>query len=320
MNAVKKSNFAELVEYMTDGQGKEERIGDVSVTNCQSDRVDATILEVINTQGKNTRATSDKTFHLLVSFPPGEEPDREVLKAIERTLCDGIGFGGHQRVSALHTDTDSLHLHIAINKIHPTRYTIYEPYNVYHTLGVFCEKLEHEYGLTLVNHTSKNTLSEDHATDMEHHAGIESLLGWIKRECLDQIQAAQSWEALHRVMQANGLSLHERGNGLVIKALDGTTVKASSVGRDFSKTKLEAKFGAFEPSTEQGSSGRPTKNYEQKPLRSRVDTAGLYTRYKHEMSAMNPLRAVELSRAIQRKKRLIEDAKRSGRFKRATLR
>jgi Relaxase/Mobilisation nuclease domain/Large polyvalent protein-associated domain 7 len=318
MNAVKKSNFAELVQYMTDGQGKEERIGDVSVTNCQSDRVDAAILEVINTQGKNTRATSDKTFHLLVSFPPGEEPDGAVLKAIERKLCDGIGFGSHQRVSALHTDTDSLHLHIAINKIHPTRYTIYEPYNVYHTLGFFCEKLEREYGLTLVNHTSKNTLSEDHATDMEHHAGIESLLGWIKRECFNQIQAAQSWEALHRTMQVNGLSLHERGNGLVITTLDGTTVKASSIGRDFSKTKLEAKFGTFEPSTEHGSD-RPAKKYEQKPLRSRVDTAELYTRYKHEMSAMNPLRAVELNRVIRRKSRLIEDAKRSGRLKRATL-
>lgn len=319
MNAVKKSNFAELVQYMTDGQGKEERIGDVSVTNCQSDRVDAAILEVINIQGKNTRATSDKTFHLLVSFPPGEEPDGEVLKAIERTLCEGIGFGSHQRVSALHTDTDSLHLHIAINKIHPGRYTMYEPYNVYHTLGLFCEKLEQEYGLTLVNHTSKNTLSEDHATDMEHHAGIESLLGWIKRECFDQIQAAQSWEALHQAMQVNGLSLHERGNGLVITAPDGTTVKASSVGRDFSKTKLEARFGAFVPSPEQANSDRPTKNYEQKPLRSRVDTAGLYARYKHEMSAMNPLRAVELNRAIRRKSRLIEDAKRSGRLKRATL-
>ena len=319
MNAAKKSNFAELVQYMIDGKGKEERIGDVSVTNCQSDRVDAAILEVINTQCKNTRAISDKTFHLLVSFPPGEEPDGEVLKAIERKLCEGIGFGAHQRVSALHTDTDNLHLHIAINKIHPIRYTIYEPYNVYYALGAFCEKLEQEYGLTLVNHTSKNTLSEDHATDMEHHAGIESLLGWIKRECLDQIQAAQSWEALHQVMQVNGLNLHERGNGLVITALDGTTVKASSVGREFSKTKLEARFGNFEPSTEI-SSGRPTKQYQPKPLRSRVDTAGLYARYKHEMSAMNPLRAVELSRAIQRKQRLIEDAKRSGRFKRATLR
>jgi Relaxase/Mobilisation nuclease domain/Large polyvalent protein-associated domain 7 len=319
MNSAKKSNFAELVRYITDGQGKEERISDVSVTNCQSDRVDAAILEVINTQGKNTRATSDKTFHLLVSFPPGEEPDGAVLKASERKLCEGIGFGCHQRVSALHTDTDSLHLHIAINKIHPTRYTIYEPYNVYHTLGLFCERLEHEYGLTLVNHTSKKTLSEDHATDMEHHAGIESLLGWIKRECLDQIQAAQSWEALHQAMQVNGLHLHERGNGLVIAALDGTTVKASSVGRDFSKNKLEARFGAFEPSPEQANSDRATKNYEQKPMRSRVDTAVLYARYKHEMSVMNPLRAAELSRAIQRKKRLIEDAKRSGRLKRATL-
>jgi Relaxase/Mobilisation nuclease domain len=188
MNSVRKSDYAELVNYMTDEHEKNERVGYVLVTNCQSDRSDAAILEVINTQGKNTRATSDKTFHLLVSFPPGEEPDEIVLKAIEGRLCDGLGYGEHQRVSAVHNDTDNLHIHIAINKIHPTRYTIHDPYYSHKTLGQLCEKLEQEYGLTLVNHKARNTLSEDHATDMEHHAGIESLLGWIKRECYDQIQ------------------------------------------------------------------------------------------------------------------------------------
>jgi hypothetical protein len=32
--------------------------------------------------------------------------------------------------------------------------------------------------------------------------------------------------------------LHERGNGLVVSADDGTRVKASSVGREFSKACL----------------------------------------------------------------------------------
>ena len=47
---------------------------------------------------------------------------------------------------------------------------------------------------------------------MERHAGVESLLGWIKRDCYDQIQGAQSWAELHQVMRTNGLELHERGN------------------------------------------------------------------------------------------------------------
>jgi hypothetical protein len=68
MKSVKKSDFAELVKYITNAQQKAERVGGVTVTNCQSDRPDAAIFEVINTQVQNTRAESDKTYHLIVSF------------------------------------------------------------------------------------------------------------------------------------------------------------------------------------------------------------------------------------------------------------
>ena len=81
---------------------------------------------------------------------------------------------------------------------------------------------------------------------MEHHAGVESLLNWIKRECMTQIQTAHSWSELHQVMQANGLELRERGQGLIITDGAGIGVKASSVSRDFSKAKLEQRYGIFE--------------------------------------------------------------------------
>ena len=127
MKSVKKSDFAGLVAYMTDEQEKNERVGFVSVTNCQSDRPDAAVLEIINTQSLNTRAESDKTFHLMVSFPSSEQPDDVILKEIEAKICDGLGFNEHQRISVVHHDTDNLHMHIAVNKIHPTRYTIHDP-------------------------------------------------------------------------------------------------------------------------------------------------------------------------------------------------
>jgi hypothetical protein len=53
-------------------------------------------------------------------------------------------------------------------------------------------------------------------------------------------------------MTRNGLHLHPRANGLVITADDGTTIKASSVSRDFSKPKLEQRFGPFQPRTGTG--------------------------------------------------------------------
>ena len=245
MKSTRKSDFRKLVNYITNPQQKSERVGEILVMNCHTDRPDAAVLEVLNTQAQNTRAASDKTYHLIVSFRAGEEPDAKTLLAVEAQLCEGLGYGEHQRVSAVHYDTDNVHLHIAINKIHPKRHTIHNPYNDHKTLAQLCEKLERDYGLEPDNHRAQRTGAENRAQDMERHAGVESLLGWIKRECLEQIQGAQSWDEMHRVLRDNGLKIRERANGLVIT--DGRTmVKASSVSRDLSKAKLEARLGAFQ--------------------------------------------------------------------------
>jgi len=224
MRSLGKSDFASLVDYITDEQKKIERLGQVRVTNCEAGTVQAAIDEVLATQHINTRAQSDKTYHLLIGFPLGEIPNAEVLASIEDRICTGLGYVDHQRVSAVHNDTDHLHIHIAINKIHPTRHTIHEPFHAYRTLGELCTKLEREYGLQRVNHEPRRRLSESRAGDMEQHSGIESLVSWIKRECLDDLKGAQTWTELHQIIRENGLELRERANGFVIATSDGTVV------------------------------------------------------------------------------------------------
>jgi hypothetical protein len=321
MKSVRKSDFAGLVKYLIDEQQKRERVTGVSVTNCHADRPDAAILEVLNTQAQNRRAESDKTYHLIVSFRAGEQPDAATLQAIERRICEGLGYGEHQRVSTVHHDTDNLHLHIAINKIHPTRYTIHDPYRDHKTLGELCEKLEGEYGLQRDNHQAEKRGAENRADDMERHAGIESLLGWIRRECLEQIQGAGSWAELHQALRDNGLEIRERGNGLVIADAAGTMVKASSVARELSRAKLEARLGRFEPSPERlaNQADQPTRQYQPRPVRTRADTVELYARYRAEQQGHGAARTVEWTQARDRKSRLIEAAKRSGRLKRAAI-
>ena len=319
MTSARKSDFAELTKYIIGPQSKNERVGIVRVSNCHTEQTEIAMLEVLNIQSQNTRAIADKTYHLIVSFRAGETPDEVTLKAIEERLCAGLGFGDHQRVSVVHHDTDNLHMHIAINKIHPTRYTIHDPFNAYHTLGQLCDKLENDYGLEKDNHKASKVGSENRASDMERHAAIESLLGWIKRECKDQIQSAQSWAGLHQVLHEHGLQIHARANGLVITSESGVSVKASSVGREFSKAKLEARLGSFEPPAEPVQSNNPGKRYDQQPMRSRVNTVELHARYKVAQQLATTSRATEWGRAIVRKNRLIEDAKRNGRLKRAAI-
>jgi hypothetical protein len=320
MRSIGKSDYGALVEYLADRQDKYERLGYVSVTNCRSEVWQAAIAEVLNTQAQNRRSTADKTYHLIVSFRADDQPDEATLKAIETRICHGLGYGEHQRVCVVHHDTDNLHFHIAINKIHPTRYTIRDPYNDHWTLGILCKRLEQEYNLEADNHQAGKTGSENHADDMEHHAGVQSLLGWIKRECADQIKEARSWAELHTILGYNGLELRERGNGLVITNGTGLGVKASSVARELSKTRLEGRLGVFQAAAQLGTlkvgAGR---RYEARPMASRFDTVELYARYQNEQRSGSALRTAEWAKAAKRKESLIESIRQKAQLKRCVI-
>ena len=68
MKSVKKSDFASLVNYLADDQAKQSRVATASVTQCESNDLTAAVIEVMAIQGMNTRAESDKTYHLILSF------------------------------------------------------------------------------------------------------------------------------------------------------------------------------------------------------------------------------------------------------------
>ncbi|MDR4467905.1 MAG: relaxase/mobilization nuclease domain-containing protein [Nitrospira sp.] len=318
MRTLRKSNVVSLVDYLTNTQGRQERVGEITVTNCQSDRHDAASLEMLNTQSLNTRAQSDKTYHLIISFRPGELPSAATLRAIEARVCQRLGFGEHQRVSVLHHDTNNVHLHLAINKIHPTRYTLHEPYKAYRAFGELCDSLEDVFHLERDHHQVRKTSGENRASDMERQAGTESLIGWMQRECLDELRAAQSWSELHQVLRHHGLAIQPRGQGLVITDGQGTFVRASSVARDLSKQSLERRLGRFEPPGPV-QTAKPTRRYEPKPVRSRMDTQALYARYQQDRLARAQGRAVAMQEARTRKAHAIDAAKRAGQIKRDTI-
>lgn len=317
--AVKPNRFADLVDYLTDPRSQAERVENVQVTNCRSDDPAFAAREVLATQAQNTRAGSDKTYHLMISFRPGEEPSPEVIKAVEERLCDGLGFEGHQRVSAVHRDTDNLHIHVAINKVHPETLTIHTPFRDYWTLGVLAAHLENEHGLQVDNHQSQGrTGGANRAEDMERHAGVESLVGWVRRNCLDDLKAAQSWDELHRTLQKNGLQLRERGAGCVIADGNGTMARASTVDRALSRSNLEKRLGAFEPAPVQANTA-PEQHYEKRPLPMRIDTTELFARYQVERKEAQTQRSKALAPLRERKERDIERLKASNRARRAEI-
>lgn len=319
MRSVRKSDFAQLVKYITDTQGGLERVGRVAITNCHSAEPELAALEVQAVQQLNQRSRADKTYHLIVSFRAGEDPPNSVLAAIEEKICKELGFGDHQRISAAHYDTDNVHLHIAINKVHPLRYTVHTPYFDHLKLPAICAALEEEFGLAPDNHQARKHGSENRVDDMERHAGVESLLSWVRRECLESLEAAASWSAIHDLLHEHGLQLHARGNGLVITDADAGSVKASSVARSLSKERLEARLGQFEPSPFVDRAAPRAKRYEKRPKGFRVDTKSLYEDYKVEQELAKTIRPAEAAMLRLRHNAAIAAIKSANAGKRAAI-
>jgi len=317
IKCVRKSSFSVLIQYLTDPQDKSERISQINVSNCYSDDQIAALIEIQNTQEMNKRTKSDKTCHLVLSFPEGERLSLSDLNAIEERFCDVLGFNGHQRISVVHIDTNNLHIHIAINKIHPRNLTIHNPYYDYKKVAKLCEQIEQEYGLTTVNHETVSDKASRVAQGIETRTGVESLLGWIKRECLDELKQPDNWQDLHQVLARHGLEIKERGNGFVLVANNGVAVKASSVDRSLSKGNLTQRLGAFVQNDHSVQPSRSnTKEYQPKPLQNRIDTSKLYARYQQEQANSARQRSSQWAILRQSRDQLIDRAKRAAKLKR----
>ncbi|MBX9636176.1 MAG: relaxase/mobilization nuclease domain-containing protein [Nitrosomonas sp.] len=317
IKSVRKSNFSALIQYLTDTQDKSERVSQIKVSNCYTDDLTAGLLEIRNTQEMNTRAKSDKTCHLVLSFPEGERLSLSDLNVIEERFCDVLGFGGHQRISVVHDDTNNLHMHIAINKIHPKIHTIHNPYYDYKKVAKLCEQIEQEYGLITVNHETVSDKASRVAQEIETRTGVESLLGWIRREALTDIKQSDNWQDLHQVLARHGLEIKERGNGFVLVANNGVAVKASSIDRSLSKGNLTQRLGAFVPSDNSGQSSQQNdKQYQPKPLQNRIDTSKLYAWYQQEQNDSARQRTNQWAMLRRTRDQLIERAKREAKLKR----
>jgi hypothetical protein len=258
-----------------------EKVGGVRVTHCHTDDPAAATALIECTQAANTRSKTDKTYHLVFSFPPGEEPELKVLHAIEDQLCAAIGYTDHQRISAVHIDCDHLHVHVAINKVHPKGFQNIEPYFDKKKLMEACERLEIEYGLQRTNHgltgeKPKARIREKQA-GAEAHSGVETLTGYVAREAAPAIRQASTWEELHATLATHGLQIKPRGAGFVIG--NGTIwAKASACDREFSMKALTGRLGPFEENRQE----KPRKPYEPKPRQAHPSSAMLFEQYQHQ--------------------------------------
>lgn len=280
---VKNDGAKVLFEYMLDQNNGMEKVEAYNFSNCSFENQEDNIAEILNTQALNTTSKQDKTMHLVVSFQEDEHPSFEVMKSIEIELMKALGMEKHQRLSVVHSNTNNLHMHIAVNKVDPDTMKVKNPYNDVKILQETAIKLERKFGLKIDNHISSNDKGQNKYNKHTMSCDFET---WVKTKLnaeVSMLLAANktTFQDLRRCLAKYDLEFRERRKGFVISSKsEKLFCKASSVHRELSKQALEKRFG-------KNLNLKPTFEIEEKqPTKSKFNkfegmpTHPLYEKYK----------------------------------------
>ena len=278
-------SFAGLAKYITDSQGRDNRVGDVIIRNCiDNEDFDIALLDIARVKKMNIDPrVKNKTLHLLLSFDRTDKiPTLAEREDFEKKCLSSLGFENCQYISVAHHDTDNFHIHLAINRVDPADYHMHkEVLGDEKIMARIAMELENEHSLKQTNHNPKKSKSQNNVDNMEAFSGIESFASYIRDRKI-VIENAKSWEDLHRNLSKIGVTIKKRGNGLIFISNDGNMkCKASTVSRSFSISNLESRLGEFQDSVI-ASHKKPIVSYEKKPLVKTKDSLELYIEYTEE--------------------------------------
>ena len=290
-------NYTRLGEYIAAAEEKGEKLHQFWIRNCDAgtkiEDLDLALLE-IEAVRRQKPDIADKTYHLVVSFRPGEQDKltKDDLMAIESEYAKALGYGDHQRVAGTHINTDNFHMHIAFSKVHPETLKVITPHRDFKTLAKVSREMEKKYGLAIDpgmtdgKARDPNKLSPA-ARDYEAHTWQESFQRHVlkhREEILVGLGKAKSWPEAHKALAGYDISIKLRGNGMVLMSPDGQAMKASQLDRSCSKQKLEGRFGVFEaqhtkPRKKAGQQAKKKHRYKPRPLVRHRNTVALWRSY-----------------------------------------
>ncbi len=202
--------------------------------------------------------------HWILSWQENEQPTREQVDEAVSLFLRGMGLAEHQTLYALHKNTGNYHLHIAVNQTHPYTQKVIQPHRgfdieaahkiiaeIEHKQG-WASQMNARYRVNEQGYVVKNLQRREQVKPKPKAEDFESATGEKSAQRIAQerghavIQNASCWEELHAGLDAVGLRFSRKGSGAVIFVGD-TAVKASSVDRNFSMSRLCKRLGEFKP-------------------------------------------------------------------------
>jgi hypothetical protein len=229
--------------------------------------------------------------HWIMSWHEGEQPTPAQADRAVEVFLKQLGLEDHQALYGLHSDTDNVHLHIAVNMVHPETERVVFVRNDFVRVLEAAALLEHEQGwqsepgawFRVDEHGElkqvagrplgpRETAKPDaRAERMETRTGEKSAQRIAIEEGAPAMGRATSWGELHANLAAVGMRFERKGSGAVLWVAE-VAVKASQAGRKCSIGELEKRLGPFEPATPEVLA--TVKSREPVPVAAMATTAG----------------------------------------------
>ena len=203
-------------------------------------------------------------MHWILSWQENEQPTREQVDEAVSLFLRGMGLAEHQTFYALHKNTGNYHLHIVVNRTHPYTEKVIQPHRGFDIDAAhkIIAEIEHKQGWAPQENTRYRVNEQGYVVknlrhraqvkpkpkveDFENATGEKSVQRIAQERGHAVIQNASCWEELHAGLDAVGLRFVRKGSGAIIFVGD-TAVKASSVDRNFSLSRLSKRLGEFKP-------------------------------------------------------------------------
>ena len=213
--------------------------------------------------------SKDTVNHYVMSWQVGEQPSHAQIDEAVSLFLDELGLKDHQTVYGLHADTDNLHLHLIINRVHPDTLKVIKPNKGFDIEAAHkaIARIEHTQGWRREQHgryqflkngelgrepidTEKQRQPDQVKRDRENRTGEKSAERIAIEDGAAIIKSASDWQTLHRQLAEKGLRYEKKGSGALL-FVGEVAIKPSRVDRAASLPHLQKRLGTYEPPSNQ---------------------------------------------------------------------
>jgi hypothetical protein len=252
-----------LLDYIeADGRADAQKAEYIGASgNFYSDSQQGQRAEMVALAIEATRSR-DPVDHWLLSWKEGEQPTQAQCKEAVEILKRHLGMSSeHLAVFALHRNTENYHLHVVLNRVHPDTLRVEDKgwcidkahkaiAEIILAQGWEAEKnaryLAGRNGEVIRASSVREPQPRSKARDHENATGEKSCERIALEKAAPILRNAKSWTQVHEGLAQVNMRYERKGSGAMLWVGD-QPLKASCIGREFSRIRMEERLGEFQP-------------------------------------------------------------------------